>query len=73
MTVISSDLFKYDDYIKSYLKENPDLPLSSIIKIIFSYCITPRLIIEMDEFKVYLKIVNFIMFQEVFGQAKRFK
>jgi hypothetical protein len=64
-SVIGSDLFEHDDCINQYLRENPDLPLSSAIKIVFSYCITPRLISEMEEFKVHFK------FEEVFVASKR--
>ncbi len=70
-SVIGSDLFEHDEYIKSYLQENPDLSLSSVIKIVFSYFITPRLISELEEFKTYLKAVNFFMFEEVFGKSHR--
>lgn len=70
-SVIGSDLFEHDDYIKQYLQDNPDLPFSSVIKIVFSYCITPRLISEMVEFKTYFKAANFFMFEEIFGEQKR--
>lgn len=70
-SVIGSDLFEPDDYIKQYPKENPDLPLHSVIKIIFRYCITPRLIAEMEEFKLHLRDVNFFMFQEIFGKLEK--
>lgn len=69
-SVIGSDLFEPDDYIKQYLQENLDLPLSSVIKIVFSYCIAPRLVAEMDKFKTHLKDINFFMFQETFGRIK---
>ena len=71
VTVLRSNLFEHDDYIKLYLKENPDLPLSSVIKIVFSYCITPSLVAEMEELKTYLKAINFFMLEEVFGSSKR--
>lgn len=63
-------LFEHDDYIKTYLQENPEPPISSVIKIAFSYCITPRLIAEIDEFKIHFKAVNFFMFEDIFGKTK---
>lgn len=56
-----TSLLEYDDPIKTYLKKNPDLPLNSVIKIVFSYYITPKLIVQLDDFKNHLKNVNFYL------------
>ena len=58
MTVISSDLFKHDEYIKSYL-EQPDLPLISKIKIGLRYYVTADLILQLNDFKDHLQIESF--------------
>lgn len=71
VTVLSSDLFEHDDYIITYLRENPDLSFISVVKIVLRYCITPQLIEQLEDFKVHFKAVNFFMFEEVFGTSKR--
>jgi len=71
VTVLCSNLFEHDEYIKTYLKENPDLPIHSVIKITFRYCITTRLVAEMEEFKLHPQDVNFFMYQEIFGHLEK--
>ena len=65
VNVIGSDL-------KLYLLE-PNSPIILKIKIGLRYYITPELIIKLSEFENYLKIVNFCLFQEVFGQIHKTK
>jgi len=69
VTVIGSNLFGLDEYIKQYLLQ-PDLPFSSFIKIGLRYYITPELIVQLTEFKNHLKSVDFCLFLEVFGKPK---
>jgi hypothetical protein len=71
VTVIGSDLFSQDEYIKQYLLD-PDSPLITKIKIGLRYYITaqPELILQLSEFENHLKTVNFCLFQEVFGKTK---
>jgi len=57
-TVISSDLFEHDDYIKSYFQDL-EIPFSTKIKIGLRYYITADLIIQLDEFKNHLEINSF--------------
>lgn len=64
-SVISSDLFELDEYIKSYLND-PTLPLTLKIKIGLRHYVTPELIIQLTDFKDYLKSTNFYMFQDIF-------
>jgi hypothetical protein len=67
-TVIGSDLFSQDEYIKQYLLD-PDLPLISKMKIGLRYYITTQsdLILQLTIFKGYLEKVNPLLFFEVFG------
>lgn len=64
-TVISSDLFSQDEYIKQYLLD-PDLPLIFKVKIGLRYCITeqPDLILQLEILKSYLKIQSFGDFEK---------
>ena len=71
-TVIGSDLFIQDGYIKQYLLD-PDLPLISKVKIGLRYYITaqPELILQLNVFKGYLKKINPFLFLEVFGKQRK--
>lgn len=71
-TVIGSDLFSQDEYIKQYLLD-PDLSLISKIKIGLRYYITaqPELILQLTVFKGYLEKVNPFLFLEVFGKQRK--
>lgn len=73
VSVISSDLFDLDDYIKSYLLSQPDMSFATAVKIILRYYITPELIVQLSEFENYLKTVNFCLFQEVFGDIHKIR
>jgi len=73
VSVISSDLFDLDDYIKSYLLEHSDTSFATAVKIILRYYITPELIVQLSEFENYLKTVNFCLYQEVFGNIWKIK
>lgn len=61
VTVIGSDLFGQDDYIKRYLKD-PDLPFITIIKIGLRYYVTADLILQLDELKTHLNIPSFPLY-----------
>lgn len=69
-TVIGSNYFGLDDYIKTYLFKHSDISFNTAIKIILRYYATPELILQLTEFKNHLKTVNFCLFMEVFGKAK---
>jgi len=71
-TVIGSDLFNQDEYIKQYLLD-PDLSLISKIKIGFRYYITaqPELILQLNIFKDYLEKINLFLFLNVFGKQRK--
>lgn len=73
-TVIGSDLFSQDEYIKQYLLD-PDLSLISKIKIGLHYYITaqPELILQFTVFEGYLEKVNPFLFMEVFGKDRKRK
>ena len=58
VTVIGSDLFSQDGYIKQYLLD-PDLPLITAIKIGLRYYITADLILQLEILKNHLKIKTF--------------
>ena len=70
-TVISSDLFSQDEYIKRYLLD-PDLSLISKIKIGLRYYITaqPELILQLTVFKGCLKEINPFLYIEIFGKDR---
>lgn len=70
-TVLSSDLFDLDDYIKSYLLEHSDMSFATAVKIVLRYYITPELIVQLSEFENHLKTVNYCLFQEVFGKIHK--
>ena len=58
VTVIGSDLFSQDEYIKEYLLD-PDLPLIFKIKIGLRYYITADLILQLQVLKDHLNIESF--------------
>jgi len=72
VTVIGSDLFSQDEYIKEYLLD-PNLPLIFKIKIGLRYYITaqPDLILQLTIFKGYLEKINPFLFLEVFGKDRK--
>jgi len=70
VTVLSSNLFEHDDYIKSYLLNQSDMTFPTAVKNIFRSSITPELILQLTEFKNHPKSVDFCSFQEVFGKKK---
>jgi len=71
VTVIGSDLFSQDEYIKQYLLD-PDSSLITKIKIGLRYYITtqPELILQLTVFKGYLEKINPFLFMEVFGKDR---
>ena len=68
-SVIGSDLFSQDEYIKQYLLDT-DIPFITAVKIGLRYYITPELIVQLSDFKNYLKTFNLCLFLEVFGKPK---
>lgn len=68
VTVIGSDLFDLDDYIKQYLLQ-PDLPFISFIKIGLRYYITPELIVQLNGLKEYLNIPSYEVFYKWYTRA----
>jgi hypothetical protein len=72
VTVLCSDLFSQDNYIKRYL-EDPDLPFFTVIKIGLCYFITaqPELILQLNVFKDYLEKINQFLFLDVFGKNRK--
>lgn len=71
-TVIGSDLFSQDEYIKQYLLD-PDLSFISQIKIGLRYYITaqPDLILQLTIFKGYLKEINPFLYMGIFGKDRK--
>ncbi len=71
-TVIGSDLFSQDEYIKQYLLD-PDSSLITKIKIGLRHYITaqPELILQLNVFKGYLEKINPFLFMEVFGKDRK--
>jgi len=69
-TVIGSDLFSQDEYIKQYLLDL-QIPLISRIKIGLRYYITADLILQLNTFKDHLERINPFLFLEVFGKQRK--
>ncbi|PIR43340.1 hypothetical protein COV24_03170 [candidate division WWE3 bacterium CG10_big_fil_rev_8_21_14_0_10_32_10] len=69
VTVIGSNHFGLDHYIKTYLLDT-DSPLITKIKIGLRYYITaqPVLILQLTVFKGYLEKSNPFLFFEIFGK-----
>jgi len=61
VTVIGSNHFGLDEYIKQYLLQ-PDLSFISFIKIGLRYYITPELIVQLNGLKEYLNIPSYEVF-----------
>ena len=57
-TVLRSNLFSQDDYIKRYL-EGPELPFITVIKIGLRYYILGDLILQLQTLKEYLGVQSF--------------
>ncbi len=57
-TVIGSDLFGQDEWIKQYLLD-PDLPLIFKIKIGLRYWVTADMILQLQALKDHLNIESF--------------
>lgn len=58
VTIIGSDLFSQDEYVKQYLLD-PDLPLIFKIKIGLRYYITADMILQFQVIKDHLGIPSF--------------
>ena len=71
-TIIGSDLFSQDKYIKQYLLD-PDLPLIAKVKIGLRYYILGDLILQLDELKYHLKSTYPHLFLYVFGKSRTFR
>lgn len=59
MTVLSSNLFGLDDYIKEYLESHPNLPIGTQLKIIIRELITDDLVLQLNVLKDHLQIKDF--------------
>lgn len=59
VTVIGSNLFSHDEYIKQYLLD-PDLPLISKVKIGLRYYIIADLILQLKALKEHLGVKDFM-------------
>jgi hypothetical protein len=68
VTVIGSDLFGQDDYIKKYL-DSPDLPFITVIKIGLRYYVIGELILQLDELKNHLNVPSFKDFSRWYTRA----
>jgi len=70
VTVIGSDLFSQDGYIKQHLFD-PDSLLISRVKIGLRYYVTADLILQLNVFKDCLEKINLFLFLEVFGKQRK--
>ncbi len=59
VTVLSSNLFSLDDYIKEYLESHPNLPIGTQLKIILRELITDALSLQLNELMSHMGIVSF--------------
>jgi hypothetical protein len=71
VTVIGSDLFDLDDYIKSYLLEHSDMSFATAVNIILRYYVTTDVILQLNVFEDYLEKMNPFLFLEVFGKQHK--
>ena len=60
VTVLSSNLFSLDDYIKEYLESHPELSIGTQLKIILRELLTHDIIVQLREFMSYMGIVSFL-------------
>ena len=70
VTVIGSDLFSQDEWIKPYLLD-PDIPLITKVKIGLYYYITADMILQLNVFEDYLEKINPFLYLEVFGKQRK--
>ena len=70
LTVIGSDIFDLGEDIKRYLQD-PTLPLIFKIKVGLRYYMTADLILQLDAFKNYLKVINPYLYLDVFGKDRK--
>lgn len=69
VTVIGSNHFGLDEYIKQYLLQ-PDLPFISFIKMGLRYYISSELIVQLNELKVYLNIPSYEVFYKCYTRFR---
>jgi len=70
VTIIGSDLFSQDKYIKEYLLD-PNLPLITKVKIGLRYWVTVDMILQLNVFKGYHEKINPFLYLEVFGKQHK--
>jgi hypothetical protein len=58
-TVLSSNLFGLDGYIKKYLQTHPELSFGSQLYIVLRELITSDLILQLKEFMSHMDIITF--------------
>ena len=58
-TVLRSNLFSLDDYIKEYLESHPELPIGTQLKIILRELLTHDIIVQLKKFMSHMGIVSF--------------
>jgi len=73
VTVIGSNLFDLDDYIKSYLLQHSDMSFATAVKIILRYYVTADVILQLNIFEDYFQKINPFLFLEVFGKQRKAK
>ena len=70
VTVIGSDLFSQDEWIKPYLLD-PDIPIITKVKIGLYYYVTADMILQLNVFKDYLEKINPFLFLDVFSKQRK--
>lgn len=60
VTILTSNLFSLDDYIKEYLESHPKLPIGTQLKIILRELLTHDIIVQLQEFMSHMGIVSFL-------------
>jgi len=60
VTVLCSNLFEHDDYIKGYLESHPKMPIGTQLKIILRELLTYDIIVQLKEFMSYTGIISFL-------------
>ena len=69
-TIIGSDLFSQDEYIKQYLLD-PDISLITAVKIGLRYYVSADSILQLNVFKDHVEKINPFLFLDVFGKQPK--
>lgn len=67
---LRASLLEHDEYIKSYLLQQPDMTFATAVKITLWSPITPELIVQLTELKTISRLLIYACFRRFFGKSK---